>query len=533
MAERNKGDFLAISNERKRLAEYLAREDSGVVADYLSKTPKLQNDLLSFYPELDISALLNVLHGGKPDHADAARDYLDRYLEIRAGSIPAGRLPGKVRWRATRDDAYESAAKAKQSFEKAFQAVSRGSVAKAAFGMASLMYHASSASLSFMNLTKREKAIGTIVGANMAALTALWPGGDAPVQQDDIGSIIQSSAQQTVEKSVAVPSAPVQVADEYLLPINDSVSLTFADRDSYDRAMYLMESSEFKTYMGAPVSDEIRAAFVVGDALTPYPYEFWQGQAFAESTFNEKALNAATLARGIMQMTPDTTLEILYDMKDDPRYGFIPETQLVTKTFDDKWVASYSVLDGIDKQAVVASVAYDPLKAVMVAAEFNSKYLSLLQDRYPDMEMTSVHAYALHWQGYNGSQKLFNADAKTPAATVYGEASDVVKHHETIFYEDAKNKTGPRSVEDMLSYLETNRGLGNITIPDIAEWVASPVSVSYKPVNAATLTEHYRQTLAPLVSLVPKARPDLSTREESRLNTTAMMMRPKPKPADL
>jgi len=514
------------------LAEYLAQEESGVVADYIARTPKLQNDLLQFYPDLDIGTLLDVLKEGSNDRSEAARDYLDRYLEMRAGRLPAGKLPASVRWQATRDDGYESAQKAKKSFEKAFQAVSRGSGVKAAFGVAGLLYHASSASLSFLNLTKREKAIGAIVGANMAALTALWPGADAPPTFEDIDAI-NSAGRHAIEQTSAAPTEPVQVSEEYTLRINDQLSLSFKDRDSYDRARYLMESSEFETYMGAPVSREIRTAFVVGDALTPYPYEFWQGQAFAESSFRKNAMNEATLARGIMQMTPATTLEILYDMRNKPEYAFIPETQLVTKTFDENWVASYSVLDGIDEQGLVANVAYDPLKAVMVAAEFNSKYFSLLQERYPDQDMTSVHAYALHWQGYSGSQKLFNADPETPAVNVYGANSGVVQNHRSIFYEDAEKAEGERTVQDMLAYLESNRGLGNIAIPDLAEWEGSRTEISYRPVSLASLTEHYSASLAPLVSRIPTPRPDRTAEDDARMNTSVVMVRPVPRPADM
>lgn len=470
-----------------------------------------------------MGTLIDTLKQGSAERVDAARDFIDRFLEIRAGSLPAGKLPAKVRWRATRDDGYESARKAKQSFEKAVQAVSSASPVKAAFSVASLMYHASSASLSFLSLTKREKMIGTIVGANMAALTAIWPGGDAPVKYDDIEAITKGAVQQPAEQKESSAAAPAQTAVEYTLSINDDLSLTFKDRKYYDRAKYLMESPALETYMGAAVSDEIRAALVAGDALTPYPYAFWQGQAFAESSFRKNALNEATLARGIMQMTPSTTLEILYDMKDKPQYGFIPEAQLVTKKFDKEWVASYSVVDGIDEQALVASVAYDPLKAVMVAAEYNSKYFALLQDKYPDAEMTSVNAYVLHWQGYAGSQKLFNADPETPAVKVYGAKSDVVQNHKTIFYEDAENTKGPRTVEEMFSYLETDRGLGNIEIPKIAEWGGSPASVSYIPLSEMEVAEKYKESLAPLISRIPKKRPDIMTASN----------RPMPKPSDL
>lgn len=514
------------------MAEYLAQEDSRVVADYIARTPKIQKDLLNFYTELDIGALLNVLKEGSTEHSEAARDYLDRYLEMRAGKLPAGHLPAKVRSQVTRDDRYESAQKAKISFEKAFQAVSRGSGIKAAFGVAGLLYHASSASLSFLNLTKREKAIGAIVGANMAALTALWPGADTPPTFEN-PDVVSDAEQQTVERVAVAPPEPVQSVEEYTLQINDRLSLTFQDRDSYDRARYLMESAEFESYMGAPVSPEIRAAFVVGDSLTPYPYEFWQGQAFAESTFRVNALNESTLARGIMQMTPATTLEILYDMRDKPEYAFIPETQLVTKTFDENWVASYSVLDGIDEQGLVASVAYDPLKAVMVAAEFNSKYFSLLQERYPDQEMTSVHAYALHWQGYSGSQKLFNADPETPAVNVYGAESGVVQNHRSIFYENAEEAEGERSVQDMLAYLESNRGLGSIPIPTLADWNGSATQISYRPVSVTALAEHYRESLAPLVSRIPKPRPDRTATDNSGINTAIIMVRPTPRPTDM
>jgi hypothetical protein len=302
-----------------------------------------------------------------------------------------------------------------------------------------------------------------------------------------------------------VPASPKLT--EFPLEISDEVVLTFHDNESYERAKNYLENVAYETYMEAPVSDEIRKAFVVADALTPYPYEFWQGQAFAESSFNVKALNEETLARGIMQMTPDTLLEILYGMKDKPQYGFIPEAQLVTRTFDKKQVAHYSVQDGIDKNGLIALVAYDPLKAVMVAAEFNSKYLTRLQEMYPEQEMSSVHAYLLHWQGYSGSQKIFDAKPETPAVDVYGAKSGVVQNHKTIFYEDPKHAKGERTVKDMLTYLQTNRGLGEIEIPIIAAWKATSTSVSYIPQSDITVAEKYKETLGPMVSLRPERRP--------------------------
>lgn len=179
---------MAISNERVRLADYLALEDSGVVADYIAKTPKMQSALLDFYgPELDVDALIEGLQNAKGRKLDTIRDFIDNFLEVQAGKLPTSNLPPKVRWNATRDDARESSRKARQSFEKAVKAATKvGGLPSAFLHASTLMYHASAASLSFLNLTKRERKIGMILGIEMAALAAFSPNTEAAIDPQDI-----------------------------------------------------------------------------------------------------------------------------------------------------------------------------------------------------------------------------------------------------------------------------------------------------------------------------------------------------------
>lgn len=201
---------MAISNERKRLADYLALEDPGVVADYISKTPKIQSALLDFYgPDLDMDKLVEGLRTSKGRKLEQIRDFVDNFLEVRAGKLPTGRLPAKVRWRATRDDGYESASEAKSSFAKAVRAASRISGLPAAFYHASsLMYHASAASLSFINLTKRERRLGMLVGMEMVAAAALTGQSEAAIDQSGIEDAINEAARPRIEESMGAMTKP-------------------------------------------------------------------------------------------------------------------------------------------------------------------------------------------------------------------------------------------------------------------------------------------------------------------------------------
>ena len=233
---------MAISNERRRLAEYLALEDPGVVADYISKTPKIQKALLDFYgPDLDMDALIKGLRTSNGRRPDEIRDFVDNFHEIRAGKLPTEGLPAKVRWQATRDDGHESASKAKSSFTKAVRAASKISGLPAAFYHASsLMYHASAASLSFINLTKRERRLGMLVGVEMAAAAAFTAQSEAAIDQQGIGDILNDAARPRIEESMGAKlQAPLARAmAEPKFP--DGLSGSFAEAQKSTNTEYLL-----------------------------------------------------------------------------------------------------------------------------------------------------------------------------------------------------------------------------------------------------------------------------------------------------
>lgn len=304
-----------------------------------------------------------------------------------------------------------------------------------------------------------------------------------------------------LEASTPAEPAPMTI------DIRDDITLTFDDEESYKRTLSLMHDPEFAQYKGLAIPQDVRNALAMADAMTPYPYEFLVGQAYAESKFDKEADNPDSTALGLMQTLKDTTLEILYDMKSDPAYSFIPERELVTRSFDKAGKAIYSVIPGIRERDVHASVAKDPVKALFIATEFNEKYLAPIEAKYPDRTFTSVDAYTIHWQGPGGARKLLDANPDSKAASLYGASSEIVQSHKSIFYKGSNVKR-PRTVEEVFSHLETVRGLGDTPI-SINAWSQPSAIMAYtgEPSSYLFNSFGFQKTLAPTVSVRPKPRP--------------------------
>lgn len=306
------------------------------------------------------------------------------------------------------------------------------------------------------------------------------------------------------EEQIAEP-APMTI------DIRNDITLTFDDEESYKRTLSLMHDPEYATFKGLEIPQDVRNALAMADAMTPYPYEFLVGQAYAESKFVTDAKNPDTTATGLMQTLKDTTLEILYDMQSDPTYSFIPERDLVTRRYNKDGKAIYSVQAGVNANAVHQSVAKDPVKALFIATEFNEKYLAPIEAKFPDRTFTSVDAYTVHWQGPGGARKLFDANPSSRAASVYGASSNIVQTHKSIFYKGS-NVARPRTVEEVFAHLESVRGLGDTPI-SVNSWEQPGTVMGYtgEPQNFLLETFGVRTSFAPSVSLRPKPRPEFLT----------------------
>lgn len=309
---------------------------------------------------------------------------------------------------------------------------------------------------------------------------------------------------------VAETVAPLVIEEPapMIIDIRQDITLTFGDEESYKHTLSLMNDPEYATYMGLEIPQDVRNALAMADAMSPYPYEFLVGQAYAESKFDIEADNPDSSALGLMQTLKATTLEILYDMQSDPAYSFIPERELVTRSFNEDGKAVYSVIKGVDVASVHESVAKDPVKALFIATEFNEKYLAPIEARFPDRTFTSVDAYTVHWQGPGGARKLFNANPESNAASIYGASSDIVQTHKSIFYKGS-NESRPRTVEEVFAHLETVRGLGDTPI-SINSWEQPNTTMAYtgEPDDYLLVSFGFQKSLAPTVSVRPMPRPD-------------------------
>ncbi|HEY8963661.1 MAG TPA: hypothetical protein VIN59_04270, partial [Alphaproteobacteria bacterium] len=148
-----------------------------------------------------------------------------------------------------------------------------------------------------------------------------------------------------------------------------------------------------------------------------------------------------------------------------------PETQdVIRETYkdkNDKTRFRFKVRDGIDEDAFLEKILFDPMKAVFVAEANITRYLNTLdiEGRNPN----GLDAYLLHWQGPGGAQKLFDAamaDPSQPAYLVFASSlqSKMVSGNLSMFV-DENNQ--PRSIENMLTYIQSDRGIEPVPLGDI------------------------------------------------------------------
>jgi hypothetical protein len=102
------------------------------------------------------------------------------------------------------------------------------------------MYHASAASLSFINLTRRERRLGMLLGVEMAAVAALTVQSEAAIDQSGIEDAISDAARPRIEESMGAgmqaPLARAMTGPQF----PDGLSGSFADAQKSAQTEYLL-----------------------------------------------------------------------------------------------------------------------------------------------------------------------------------------------------------------------------------------------------------------------------------------------------
>lgn len=257
-----------------------------------------------------------------------------------------------------------------------------------------------------------------------------------------------------------------------VMDVGDGQLVAFANFDDFMKMRDLLENV---LPLRPDIPLEVRPALTLASVMTPFPFEYWVGKADTEATFNPRAFNESTKARGLFQFLPATALETLFYMEKSGQYPQVPETALVErhsiKDKEGKLIRfEFGVAEGVDKTALLEKVLFDPIKSAFMADAYYSRYLRNLD--VPENEpITTQHAYIVHWQGGAGGQKLYNAyyngNPDQLAYPVFAQSMDarIVKDNYPLFIDSNGN---PRTIENMLGYISDNRGVGEYEIGDLS-----------------------------------------------------------------
>lgn len=396
---------MALSNERKRLAEFLAEKSSTAVADYISKTPKIQKALLDLSrQQLDIDALLAALRDGDRKTSEDARDVIDRFLEIRSGKLPLENLPLSVRVKSSIDSVKEEGSLAADSLKKAGSHFLKSQFLRSGVYAGKFLTEVSAAALSATGLTKRERQLGMALGVEMALATLFTGHAQAALNPQDIDSALNAVDKNNLaERMNVMPRTPLELA----IRPNSDLQADFEGAQSLKESPYLLSPYLVKKLNEDPEARKIMQIIIKEAKKADFDVVIAANQIFRESFHFSKDYiygpkTSPAGAMGVAQIMPGTGKENGLMVEAD---FFNPEKAIPVyfkimndhrKRYNGDYILSLAAYNGGGEAVNFAKKELGKSKIT------GSEWLSFMTERFERLGKTSGSAWHFETRQYVG-----------------------------------------------------------------------------------------------------------------------------------
>lgn len=233
------------TNEQIRLAEFIGGASPKDLATYLEVAPKLQRELLRFNADSDIDLMIKNLRSRDSKLAEAAREYLDDYVERTKGRVHTSHIPHSVRLKSAADEFLSNISDAGESLRHMGKAIYNKNYDKAIVTGVAALTETLAATLSGafkLKIRERQLAIALIAETGIAASLAIMMSGtaQAAVSPNDISSAMNDFN----GTSYTEPHVPLQITVTGGSLSGDFGQAIALDNSPYQLSPYLIQKVE-------------------------------------------------------------------------------------------------------------------------------------------------------------------------------------------------------------------------------------------------------------------------------------------------